>query len=155
LVRSPHWTVLNRKLVDVTDPTCADWLEFKATSEAYPILNGIGHIDRIYVPEPVSGTSFEGFTLRLFEPTSATWGIWWSSSRVPGVLDPPVRGQFADRRGVFDCEDVIGGHAVKVRFEWLVADPDAPRWQQSFSYDSGTTWHLNWTMQLTRTNPPH
>jgi hypothetical protein len=146
-----RWTVLNRKLVDVTDRTCADWVEFEATSEAYPILDGIGHIDRMYVPEPVSGTPFEGFTLRLFEPASRTWKIWWSSTRVPGVLDPPVQGRFVGRHGVFDCEDNIEGHSVRVRFEWLVEDPDAPQWQQSFSYDAGSTWHLNWTMRLTRT----
>jgi hypothetical protein len=149
-----HWTIRNRKLVDVADPTCEEWEEFEAISEAYPILDGLGHIDRMYVSEPVSGPAFEGFTLRLFEPASATWSIWWSSSKAPGVLDPPVRGRFASQRGVFDCEDIVGSRAVKIRFEWLVEDPDAPQWRQSFSYDSGISWHLNWTMRLTRTFLP-
>lgn len=30
-----HWTVHNKKLRDVTDPDCTDWVEFDATSEAF------------------------------------------------------------------------------------------------------------------------
>jgi hypothetical protein len=44
----------------------------------------------------------------------------------------------------------IGGRSVVVRFEWLVADLAEPRWQQSFSYDGGDRWKLNWEMRLTR-----
>jgi hypothetical protein len=66
------------------------------------------------------------------------------------VLDPPVEGRFVDSHGVFDAVDTIRGRRVLVRFEWLTTPPDQPRWQQSFSYDDGTTWTLNWTMQLTR-----
>jgi hypothetical protein len=148
-----RWTVRNRKLVDVTDPACEDWVEFEASSEAYPVLGGYGHVDRIYVEDPPDGQSFEGFTLRLFEPASRAWRIWWSSTRAPGILDVPVEGRFEGGRGVFECEDEIAGHRVGVRFEWLTADPEAPRWQQSFSYDRGRSWRPNWTMELRRPEP--
>ncbi len=145
-----RWIVRNRKLVDLSDPTCEDWIEFEATSEAFPVLDGYGHVDRMYVNDPPDGPSFEGFTLRLFDPATSSWKIWWSSTRAPGVLDPPVEGRFAADRGVFECEDEVAGHRVVVRFEWLKADKDAPRWQQSFSYDGGQTWKLNWVMDLHR-----
>jgi hypothetical protein len=45
--------------------------------------------------------------------------------------------------------DVVGGYAVKVRFEWR-ADELAPTWCQSYSYDAGVSWKLNWEMTLTR-----
>ncbi|MET0235641.1 MAG: hypothetical protein ABW224_13430 [Kibdelosporangium sp.] len=145
------WTIQNRKLVDVTDPACTEWVEFPATGEAYPILDGIGHIDRMYVTDPAPGTPpFEGFTLRMFEPRSGTWRIWWSSTRAPGVLDPPVEGRFTGRHGVFECDDTLGGHQVRVRFEWLAENPETPQWQQSFSYDGGETWRLNWIMRFSR-----
>ena len=144
------WQVHNRKLVDVTDPDCEEWVEFDACSEAFPVLEPYGHVDRIYVTDPPDGDSFEGFTLRLFDPASDTWRIWWSSTRAPGVLDPPVHGRFGHDHGVFECEDVIAERHVIVRFEWLTANPNAPRWQQSFSYDSGQTWKLNWVMDLRR-----
>ncbi|MFJ7201535.1 MULTISPECIES: hypothetical protein [unclassified Streptomyces] len=52
--------VRNRKLMVVTDPSCEEWIEFDATSEAEPILGGLGLIDRIWTDneldhqEPVS-----------------------------------------------------------------------------------------------------
>ncbi|HEX4035465.1 MAG TPA: hypothetical protein VHX66_13560 [Solirubrobacteraceae bacterium] len=145
-----EWSVRNRKLVDLTDPECEEWVEFEASSEAFPVLGGHGHVDRMYVEDPPDGESFEGFTLRLFEPSSRIWKIWWSSTRARGILDTPVTGRFDGDRGVFECEDEIAGRSVVVRFEWLAANPDAPRWQQSFSYDGGRSWKLNWVMDLTR-----
>ena len=144
-----RWRVHNRKLRNVGDPACQEWVEFDAASHAFPVLQGTGHIDRMYVPDPPDGDAFEGFTLRMFDPTAGTWSIWWSSTRVPGRLDPPVVGRFTGNHGVFTCDDIIGGHAVKVRFEWH-ADALSPTWRQSFSYDSGSTWKLNWEMTLSR-----
>jgi hypothetical protein len=143
------WKVLNRKLRDVSDPTCEEWVQFDATSEVFPILQGVGHVDRMYVPDPSDGDPFEGFTLRLYDPSTESWSIWWSSTRSPGRLDPPVVGQFVDGCGTFECDDVIGGHAVTVRFEWR-ADEKLPTWRQSFSYDEGASWKLNWEMTFTR-----
>ena len=142
-----RWSVRNRKLVDVTDPTCDQWVEFDAVSDVAPVLQGIGHVDQMSVPDPADGGSpFEGFTLRLFDPSDQTWRIWWSSTRAPGVLDTPVEGQFDGTHGVFEAADTIAGRPTLVRFEWLADEPESPRWQQSFSFDDGTTWSLNWQM---------
>jgi hypothetical protein len=92
--------------------------------------------------------------LRLFDPASGIWKIWWSSTRAPGVLDPPVEGRFEEDHGVFECEDVIAGRRAIVRFEWLTANKDSPRWQQSFSYGGGQTRKLNWVMDLRRVALP-
>jgi hypothetical protein len=148
-----RWSIRNRKLVDVTDPACEAWVEFEASSEAFPVLDGYGHVDRMYVEDPPDGESFEGFTLRLFDPATRTWRIWWSSTRARGILDTPVEGRFEGNHGAFEGEDEIAGHRVVVRFEWLTADADAPRWQQSFSYDGGRSWKLNWVMDLRRVAP--
>jgi hypothetical protein len=143
------WTVHNRKLRDVADPACDQWVEFQATSEAFPLLDGWGHIDRLYVPDAPDGPAFEGLTLRLFDPSQETWSIWWSSTRAPGRLDPPVVGRFTDGHGLFECDDVVAGRPVRLRFDWF-ADDTSPEWRQSFSYDSGETWRENWRMTLSR-----
>jgi hypothetical protein len=143
------WNVHNRKLRDVTDPACEEWVEFDATSEAFPVLHGSGHIDRMEVPRAPDGPGFEGMTLRLFDPSLDTWSIWWSSTRSPGRLDPPVVGRFTDGIGVFEGEDVLADRPVRLRFEWR-ADPDRPVWQQFFSWDDGASWLPNWTMTLSR-----
>jgi hypothetical protein len=142
------WHVHNRKLRDVADPTCQEWVEFEAASEVFPVLHGFGHVDRMDVPNPADGDAFEGFTLRLFDPAADTWSIWWSSTRAPGRLDEPVVGRFTDGRGVFECDDVAAGIPIRMRFEWQ-RDGPSPTWRQSFSYDQGQTWRENWVMVFT------
>jgi hypothetical protein len=143
------WLVHNRKLRDGADPGCTEWVDFDATSEAFPVLQGGGHLDRMTVAAAPDGPPFEGMTLRLFDPAADSWSIWWSSTRAPGRLDPPVVGRFTDGRGVFEGDDVVGDRPVRLRFEWR-ADETSPRWQQEFSYDGGATWYLNWVMTFTR-----
>ena len=144
-----RWIGHNRKLIDPLDPLSTEWINFDATDEASPILGGLGHIQRMYVPAVSGSDPFEGFTLRLYEPANSTWRIWWSSTRSPGVLEPPLIGQMIDGHGVFEADDVLGGKRAKVRFEWI-ADSAMPQWRQSFSFDAGDTWRLNWTMDFER-----
>lgn len=145
-----RWRVRNRKLVDVADPDCVEWVEFNAVSQAEPILDGLGHVDRIWAEAPPGGKPFEGFTLRQFDPEACVWRIWWASSNRPGHLDPPVEGSWSDGRGRFVCDDTLNGRLVKVRFQWTNETPATARWEQAFSYDDGVTWKANWIMELTR-----
>ena len=87
------------------------------------MLQGVGHLDRMTVPEAPDGPGFEGLTLRLFDPSAQVWRIWWSSSRAPGQLDPPLVGRFSDGVGVFEGDDVVGGRPVRLRFEWRADRP--------------------------------
>lgn len=61
-----------------------------------------------------------------------------------------MTGSFEGALGRFDGEDLDEGRPVRVRFLWDATDPDVPRWEQSFSYDDGVIWELNWTMQFDR-----
>lgn len=144
-----RWHVRNRKLRDNTDPNCDEWVEFDATSEAYPVLDGVGHLDRIEVPEAPDGPPFQAVTLRLFDPADGIWRIWWSSTRAPGRLGPPLAGRFDGEHGVFFGDDVVDGREIRLRFDWY-ADPAAPRWEQRFSFDGGVSWIHNWVMNLSR-----
>jgi hypothetical protein len=137
------WTFHLRRLRVSTDPDSTEWLESEGTSEAFPILDGLGNIDRLWMPAADGADAFEGCTLRLYDPASDTWRIWWVSTRAPGVLDEPVVGRFDGGRGTFECDDVVSGVAVRVRYTWY-ADPDEPRFEQSFSRDGGDTWWVNW-----------
>ena len=147
-----RWAIHNRRLVDLRDPACDEWVEFAAAGEDRPILHGLGNRGHFSTQAmPPDGRPFEGFTLRLFDPARGVWLIWWASTAIPGRLDPPVEGGFDRGVGIFECDDVINGIAVRVRFEWT-ADSDSPVWRQSFSYDAGATWRPNWVMELSRTD---
>ena len=142
-----RWHVASRRLVDRSDPSCNEWEELEASSEARAILGGLGNIDHFRV----DGRDDEGFSLRLYEPEADLWRIWWSSTAHPGRLDPPVEGRFTpDGRGRFEGDDVLDGVPVRMRFEWSDITPASARWQQWFSFDGGETWSHNWTMDFTR-----
>ena len=143
------WHVANRRLVNLLDPDCAEWEEFEATSEARGMLDGFGNVDHFRTP------GYEGFSLRLYDPEEDLWRIWWSSTGRPGRLDPPVEGRFsAPDRARFECEDVLDGVPISMRFDWSEITGDAARWEQSFSFDGGASYKLNWVMLLTRVSAP-
>jgi hypothetical protein len=143
------WTIHNRKLQDMTDPSCDEWVEFPTRSHAEPVLGGLSHIDRIMSGPDVPGGAWEGLTLRQFDPRERLWRIWWASTRNPGHLDPPLCGRFVNGTGVFVGDDELAGRPIKLRFHWTNPVPGQARWTQEFSYDAGTTWRLNWTMDFT------
>ncbi|HWM10649.1 MAG TPA: hypothetical protein VNO82_14950 [Solirubrobacteraceae bacterium] len=138
------WRVRNRKLADTLDPDCDEWVEFEATSTARAMLGGLGNVDH-FVTE-----GYEGFSLRLYQPETDSWRIWWSSTQRPGRLDPPVEGRFSDGRARFACDDVLDGVRIHMRFDWTDITADSARWEQAFSFDGGATWKSNWVMELTR-----
>jgi hypothetical protein len=144
------WRVANRRLVNTLDPACTEWEEFEATSEAHAILGGLGNLDHFRMD------GYEGFSLRLYEPETDVWRIWWASTGRPGRLDPPVEGRFSEPgRARFACEDVLEGVPIHVRFDWSDVTADAARWEQAFSFDGGATYTTNWIMLLTRSEPVH
>jgi hypothetical protein len=146
-----RWRLHNRRLVDPLDQDCADWVQFEATSQAHPILGGLGNIDTFTAPAvPPSGQPLAAMTLRLFDPAARLWRIWWASTSRPGHMDPPVEGRFRGGYGRFFGDDVLDGQPVKVRFIWKDITKGSPRFEQAFSYDNGQHWQTNWIILLSR-----
>jgi len=134
-----RWEITNHKLVD------GEWQTFMATSAAFAMLGGVGNHDHFLTD------GYEGFSLRLHDPETDVWRIWWSSTQRPGRLDPPVEGRFhGDGTATFEADDVLDGVPLRMRFVWSDITADSARWEQCFSYDDGTTWESNWIMELRR-----
>ena len=136
------WTMHNKKLKTRLN-NCTEWEEFESTDENFGmILNGIGNTD-IY-RSTLDGKPFEGLTLRLFNPKTKLWSLYWVPSNT-GVMDPPVVGSFEGNIGTFYGKDVFRGKPILVVFVWDKTDKDNPVWSQAFSPDNGLTWEWNFT----------
>jgi hypothetical protein len=146
-----EWAIANRKLADPLSQEGGDWLEFASTAESHPILGGLGNLDTYLMAEFPGRGRFHGFALRLFQPTTGLWRIWWASTGGDGQLDTPVVGRFVDGQGRFECNDVLGGRAVAVRYQWKDITPSSARWEQAFSFDGGHSFATSWVMRFTRT----
>jgi hypothetical protein len=141
-----RWYIHNRKLKSRLTNS-REWTKFEATGNLRKLLQGRGNIDDFVTA--FDGKPFEGMTLRLFDPHTRLWSIYWSDSN-RGTLDKPVLGSFDGNRGTFYCQDVWEGKAVTVMFRWDKTDPAKPIWSQAFSADGGKTWEWNWYMYFSR-----
>lgn len=146
------WRVHHRKLADMTDPACAEWVEFDSDCWLRQTLGGLGNVDnfRVEAEKSPTGKHWEGMSLRLFDPEQRVWRIWWAATNAPGRLDDPMVGRWDGKHGVFHGADVVGGEPVAVRFHWDDFGDGTAQWEQSFSFDGGREWVTNWRMSFTR-----
>ena len=140
------WKIRSRKLKQPLSGR-DEWDEFDATQNLRQILHGLGNFD-IFTTE-LDGKPFEGFTLRLFDPTTRLWTIYWADSH--GLkLDGGKVGSFDGDTGEFFAREVFAGKSIIVRFLWDKRDPEAPVWSAAFSDDEGETWEWNWRAHFAR-----
>ncbi len=140
------WQVVNERLKSRLTGS-DEWETFTATQECQPILGGAGNVDRMTATW--RGVAFEGVSLRVFNPTTDEWSIYWVDT-VTHELQPPVVGKFVNGLGLFYGDDQHAGKPVVARFIWSDITADAARWEQAFSEDHGKTWETNWIMTFTR-----
>lgn len=149
------WTVLNRRQTDYANPD-SPWETFSASNLVKALPAGIGNYDE-YRPEANWRPGFVAMTLRVFDPATGRWSIYWLTNRdggldpATGSLLPPVVGRFdADGVGRFEGEEVYKGRTARVRFTWTRHGERQARWEQAFSWDDGSSWQTNWVMEFTR-----
>jgi hypothetical protein len=142
------WRIENRRLRSRLTGS-NDWEEFTARGICRPILGGSGNVDDFV---PLAGSDwlgYEGGALRLYDPATERWSIYWFDNVVHGLL-PPVHGAFENAVGEFLGIDDLRGQPVQVRFRWSDISPISARWEQAFSRDGGQTWEINWIMSFSR-----
>jgi len=138
------WDVVNRWRTDFLDPD-SEWEEFPGVSVASSHFDGGANFDEITFPTK----GFAGLTLRLHNPDTGQWSLYWVSKRT-GVLFPPVVGEFKDGIGEFYGEDHYNDVPILARFRWSGITATSARWEQAFSTDGGDTWLDNWYMDSTK-----
>ena len=138
------WDTANRWRTDFLDPA-STWEEFPGISHASRHFDGAANFDEIIFPTK----GFSGLTLRLYNPDTRQWSLYWASKRT-GTLFPPVTGTFSDGVGEFFGEDTHNEVPVLARFRWTDITADSAHWEQAFSTDDGQTWLDNWYMDSAR-----
>jgi len=139
------WKLTNRVLTKTANNT-TEWTTFEATQEMHVILNGIGNVDNFIAER--NGKPFEGMTLRLFNPQTKLWSIYWADSNYGTLGLPPVIGSFENKVGHFFSLDLIDNKRTLTVYRWDARDEDNPIWSQATSEDNGNTWVWNWYMYM-------
>ena len=137
-----HHRTLKKRLNGSTD-----WEEFDGNTVGRKILNGLGNMDENLIHSRKGPV--HAITLRLFDPVSKEWSIYWSTD-VTGTLDVPMIGGFKDGRGEFYSQEVFEGRHIYNRFIWSKITANSCQWVQAFSEDGGKTWETNWIMEFER-----
>lgn len=138
-----NWNIKNRRLMQ-RNVNSNDWDEFRATQKCWILLDGVANVDEFDCP----GRGFKGMSMRTLNLETHLWSIYWINS-TSGQLFNPVIGGFQGDHGLFYGDEVDDGIPVIARFEWQ-AHPASPTWKQSYSWDGGETWEVNWVMELTK-----
>jgi hypothetical protein len=141
------WKIQHRRLKERLKG-CAEWEEFEGTGKVRSILGGLGNVDEL-IMHRASG-KVQAITVRLYNPATREWSIYWTASSNPGRMDVPMVGKFDGPRGEFYSQEVFEGRHIFNRFIWNVDSSDSCHWEQAFSADGGKTWETNWTMKFTR-----
>ena len=128
-----RWKAHNRRLRERLKGS-NEWEEIEGRAVIRKVLGGIGNIDEITLDR---GTGrLEGMTLRLFNPESRQWSMYWSSS-VDGILQPPLIGSFVNGRGEFYSQESFEGRSIFCRMTCSNITGTSCRWEQAFSTDGG------------------
>lgn len=141
------WNIANDFLKDRL-VGLSEWESFPATSRVEKVMPDpdgkfCGKLDQMFV----LARGFTGMTLRLYDPATRLWSIYWADTK-SFRLFPPTIGRFENGRGEFYGDDVEGGKPVRVRFIWTTGE--SPRWEQAMSADGGETWEVNGVMRFGR-----
>ncbi len=142
-----RWKVLNRRLSERLK-NCDEWVEFQAEMETKSILNGLGLMDEMKTS--YFGEEFIGFSLRMLNPESNKWTIFWADTANPEIgLKEQVVGEFNNGFGEFFGKEVFNDKEIKLRFVWKKPSMNTAHWEQAYFDEKTNEWETNWTMLFT------
>ena len=135
------WKTHLRRLVrPLTGSTT--WVEYEGTTVVRKVWNGRASLVELKASGPAG--SFEGLSLRLYNPQSRQWSLNYASLG-NGMLTAPVYGSFDGHgRGTFYGQDMSDGRAILVRFAITQVSEKEAHFEQAYSADGGNSWEVNW-----------
>lgn len=141
------WKVQNRMLKERLNNS-SEWNEFESELHLRKTINGLGNVENYYAT--FNDKPFEGMAVRLFNPKTKLWKVYWMDSNNGTMDENPVTGSFENGVGKFYTNDNFNDIPIIVLYQWNKTNPEHPIWSQAFSRDNGKNWEWNWEMTLTR-----
>jgi hypothetical protein len=138
---------LKRRLKPLTGST--QWVDLRGRGQCMPLWHGRAQLDS-FNAEGSTG-HIEGLTLRLYNPKTHEWRLYWANSK-DGLIVVPQIGQFKAGHGEFYAQDTLDDKSILVKFDWSALTSASPHFEQSFSNDGGKNWEGNWITDQIRVN---
>jgi hypothetical protein len=127
-----------------------EWVEFDGTVVCKKVWDGKGEIEEFSVDAPDKNIHILGLALRLYNPASHQWSIYWANAAKGAIGGPPVVGEFKDGHGEFYDQEEINGRVIFTRYAWSRINTPTPHFEQAYSDDGGQTWEVNWITDQTK-----
>src|SRR6185437_9683754 len=127
------------------------WIELDGRTKTCRVWSGRAQLEQMEVTG--AGQSIEGLTLRLYNPQTRQWSLYWGTSKAGALGGPPNVGEFSNGVGEFYAQDTYNGRYVLIRYIWSRITANSAHFEQSFSEDGGKTWEVNWITDQTRVAP--
>jgi hypothetical protein len=141
------WMIHLKKLMHpLTGSTT--WVEFDGSSVTRKVWDGRSQLEEFETDSP-GGGHIEGMTLRLYDPQTHQWSLYWATSK-SGAIGVPTIGKFKNGRGEFFDQESLNDRAILVRFVISDITANSCRFEQAFSEDGVKTWEVNWIATDTR-----
>ena len=140
-----RWRIRNERLVKRLQG-CTEWETFEAVQHARLLPGGIGNMDD-FITDHWPG--FVGMSLRLYNPRTRQWSIYWATNQTGGALPACRRRLRRRRRRVRGAGR--GGRPARPRPLHVVEHHAHERaLGAGVLADEGRTWEKNWIMIMTR-----
>ena len=127
-----------------------DWIESKAHSKCWKILDGNGNMDEFSMTTK-DGRQYVGNTIRVYNPNTKEWTLYWVDNfNLDLGVTYQTQGVFKDGIGTFNGEEMYEGKKVKQKFTWKKIDENTCYWDQGYFDDTSGDWEINWIMEFKR-----
>ena len=139
------WKTHQRRLLHPLSGSTT-WVEYNGTDLVKKIWDGAN--EGLVEADGPAG-HLEIYTLRVYNPDSHQWNIYFTNPAT-GTLSPPAVGEFKNGKGKFYDQESFQGRAILVRFSVSDMAANSCRFEQAFSADGGKTWEVNFMVTETR-----
>jgi hypothetical protein len=145
------WRVTLKRLVKpLTGSTT--WIEYEGTQTTRKVWDGKANFDEFVSHSKTEKEPLQGLTVRLYNPATREWSIYWANAKNGIMAMPPTVGHFTNGRGQFFDKEDFNGKPIVVRYTWSDITANSAKFEQAFSPDDGKTWEPNWISTITRTS---